>query len=139
MARSIMHGKQDGTCYLCMKLHGDYGWKSVLHEHHVMFGHGSRKLSERYGLKIYLCLQHHTYDGGAEAVHRNNEIRRYTEAEAQKAFEAYYPNLDFRKIFGRNAIDEADRQQVSEETKLEEQTPAAGFCLLDDPVPPPDW
>lgn len=140
MAKSIMHQKDSGTCYLCMKLHGDYSRKSILHEHHVMFGRGMRELSERYGLKIYICLQHHVYDGGPEAVHRNNAIRRYTEAEAQRAFEAFYPNLVFKNIFGKNAI-ESDRQQAYAEKENIAGQEAAGFRPLetDEQVPPPEW
>ena len=69
--KSILHNKQDGTCYLCMLLHDDHGRKQT-QEHHVFYGTANRKISEKYGLKAYLCLEHHTYDGGSEAVHRNH-------------------------------------------------------------------
>lgn len=137
MSKSIMHDKRDGTCYLCMMLHGDDSRKSSLQEHHVMFGRGQRKLSEHYGLKVYLCFAHHTYDGGPEAVHRNNEVRRYLEAEAQRAFEKAYPQLVFSKIFGKNVLDDASRQQACTEESTRQQ--ACGFTVLDDPVPPPEW
>lgn len=110
MVRSIMHRKEDKTCYLCMKLHDDYSTRTALQEHHVFCGNPGRKLSERFGLKVYLCFNHHTYDGGPEAIHRNNDIRRMVEKEAQKAFEKTYPTLSFRKIFGKNTLDEEARQ-----------------------------
>lgn len=110
MAKSIMHRKEDHTCYLCMKLHDDYRTRTGLQEHHVIEGNPGRKLSERYGLKVYLCINHHTYDGGSEAIHRNNDIRRMVEKEAQKVFEKTYPTLSFRKIFGKNTLDQEDRQ-----------------------------
>lgn len=125
MARSIMHSRQDGTCYLCMKLHGIYDRHTNLQEHHVMGGNPGRKLSERYGLKVYLCFQHHTYDGGPEAVHRNDEIRRELEADAQRAFEREHPDLKFREVFGRNALGEPDRQQAQPEQSC--SRPAAGI------------
>ncbi len=112
MSKSIMHRKEDKTCYLCMRLHGDYSRHGNLEEHHVMFGSGRRKLSEHYGLKVYLCYAHHTYDGGSEAVHRNDAIRRMLEQDAQRAFQTAYPLEDFRKIFGKNVLDESERQQV---------------------------
>ena len=127
--KSIMHNKQDGTCYLCMLLHNDYSRKLVREEHHVPFGRGIRKLSERYGLKVYLCIPHHQHDAGEEAVHRNDTIRRLLDKEAQKAFERHYPNLDFRKIFGKNLLDDADRQQACED---KEDVP--GLIPLDDPI-----
>lgn len=30
-----------------------------LHEHHVFYGTGNRKVSERRGMKVYLCKYHH--------------------------------------------------------------------------------
>lgn len=135
MSKSIMHSKQDGTCYLCMRLHDDYSRKSVLQEHHVIFGRGLKKLSEHYGLKVYLCFQHHTYDGGPEAVHRNDKIRRYLDEEAQRAFEKTYPHLVFVDVFGKNVLNEPMRQQSCAQVA----DPAAGFMMLDNPVPPPEW
>lgn len=111
--KSIMHNKKDHTCYLCMNLHGDDSWKDPLQEHHVMYGKGRRKLSERYGLKIYLCNKHHTYDQGSEAVHRKDAVRRYTEKAAQEAFEKKYPELSFRKIFETDYTEEDYTEEAS--------------------------
>ena len=57
--KSIMHDKRDRTCYLCMMLHDDDSMKAVLQEHHIFGGTANRKISERYGIKVYLCLDHH--------------------------------------------------------------------------------
>lgn len=99
--KSIMHDKKDGTCYLCMLLHEDYSRKQT-QEHHVFYGTANRKLSEKYGLKVYLCHAHHTYDGSKEAVHRNHEIDIRLKILAQTEFEAKYPVLSFRAIFGKD-------------------------------------
>ena len=32
---SILHNRENGTCYLCMKLHNDYRRHPVLQEHHI--------------------------------------------------------------------------------------------------------
>lgn len=32
---SILHSRESGTCYLCMKLHNDYRRHPVLQEHHI--------------------------------------------------------------------------------------------------------
>ena len=56
MAKSIMHRKEDRTCYLCMLLRDDYNAREDLQEHHAMPGTANRRLSERYGLKVYLCI-----------------------------------------------------------------------------------
>jgi len=103
--KSIMQEK-NGRCYLCMKLHDDYFTKPV-HEHHVVFGWANRRLSEKYGLKVYLCVsKHHEY--GAEAVHINSNIRKMLCVDAQRAFEKHYKNKSFREVFGRNYIYEGE-------------------------------
>lgn len=114
--------KKDGRCYLCRMLHGDESVKLV-QEHHVIFGTANRRLSERYGLKVYLCLEHH--EEGREAVHKNAEIALQLKAVAQRAFRKQFPELDWISIFGKNYDTEPDtepakRQQVSE----------PGFMLL---------
>jgi len=101
MAKSIMHNKEDGTCYLCMLLNKDYDRRTNLEEHHVMNG-PNRRLSEKYGLKVYLCIPHHKED--KTAVHKNIETKRLLQKKAQEAFEARHPDLDFRKIFGINFL-----------------------------------
>ena len=101
--KSIMHRKEDRTCYLCMKLNGDYDRRSFLEEHHAVYGNANRKLSEKYGLKVYLCHEHHT--GSSQAVHLNNDIKQDLCKDAQKAFERHYPDLSFRLIFGINYLD----------------------------------
>lgn len=97
--KSILHSKESKTCYLCGALHDDWSRKNDLEEHHI-FGGPNRILSEIYGLKVYLCPNHHLY--GHEAVHYNKKIRQQLQAEGQQAFEREYPKKDFQKIFGRN-------------------------------------
>ncbi len=139
--KSIMHDRKDVTCWLCIKLHGDYSRKSVLHEHHAIGGSGKRGLSERYGLKVYLCPPHHLNGLSPEAVHGNTEIRRYVEAAAQEAFEVYFPQKDFRKVFGKNteeikrdsgqqAYREGFRQQADEFIPVD-GLPQLPDCLKD--------
>ena len=64
--KSIIHEK-NGTCYLCMLLDGNYKKHLLLDEHHI-FGGPNRIHSEENGLKVWLCLDHHTM--GSLAVHR---------------------------------------------------------------------
>lgn len=104
MAKSIMQNKDDGQCYLCRLLHRDYSVKTVREEHHVMGGTANRRLSEKYGLKVYLDPDHHRH--GPEAVHKNAEVAYLLHKEAQKAFEERYPELNFREIFGRSYLTE---------------------------------
>lgn len=102
MAKSIMHSKQDRTCCLCMLLNGDYDTRTGLQEHHAMSGTANRKLSEHYGLKVYLCLDHHTV--GPYAVHNNAGMRHLLQENAQKIFEKKYSHEKWMEVFGRNYI-----------------------------------
>ena len=107
--KSIMHDKNSGTCYLCMILNADHSKKMIRQEHHAVFGTANRKLSEKYGLKVYLCLEHH--EEGKEAVHKNAETALIVKKAAQRAFEEKWPDLSFEKIFGRNFLEENDRKE----------------------------
>lgn len=115
--KSIMHDKREGTCYLCKLLYGDDSHK-LTQEHHAIFGRGKRKLSERYGLKVYLCIYHHTE--GKEAVHKNKKNALLVKQEAQKAFIEHFPELDFTGIFGKNYMD-GDAEEDSRQKDIEEE------------------
>lgn len=120
--KSIMH-KKDGTCYLCMKLEDNYYPQLVTQEHHVIFGTSNRRLSERYGLKVYLCVAHHLT--GPNAVHRNNAVREMLCRDAQEQFEREYPNISFRNIFGKNW--KAHKDSVKKPIETTEK----GFRIID--------
>lgn len=128
--KSIMQKKSSGYCYLCAKLNSDYAEKRFRQEHHCLHGKKIlRSLSEKYGLKIYLCMQHHTYEGGPNAVHRNHDIDILVKQDAQKAFIKRFPDLDFIKIFGKNYLDE-DFEEIEYLTVNENKKP--GFWLIKD-------
>lgn len=102
MAKSIIHDKNDRTCYLCMKLNSDYGTRTGLEEHHVIFGTGNRRLSEKYGLKVYLCVPHHRgYGAQYQSAHFSRESRELLCREAQRAFEEKYSHEEWMRVFGR--------------------------------------
>ena len=102
MAKSIMQDKTGGCCYLCMLLNDDYHRRTDLQEHHVMFGTADRKLSERYGLKVYLCLQHHTV--GPEAVHNNKKNDNLLKLKAQQTFEKKHSHEEWMLLFQKNYL-----------------------------------
>ena len=98
MSKSIIHEKGKG-CYLC-------GTRNVpLEEHHVFGGTGCRKLSEHYGLQVYLCLACHNMP--PRGVHFNRENRENLQKRVQKIAMQHYgwTTEDFIKIFGRNFCD----------------------------------
>ena len=125
MSKSIMHQK-DGSCYLCMRLNLDYDTHKTTEEHHVVFGVQNRTKAEHYGLKVYLCHEHHTE--GEYAVHKNYKIARMLQNEAQMRFEAVHPELDWMSVFGRNY--KQDEQSVTTSQETEDTEP--GFRFLEE-------
>ena len=101
MAKSII---QDDTsrCYLCGM--GTYFENLDCHHQHV-YGGANRKLSEKYGLKVYL---HHSrcHIFAKTAVHQNAAINNALKAKVQKiAMEHYgWDTAEFIKIFGKNYL-----------------------------------
>ena len=89
----IQHVKE---CYIC-------GRTSCLEDHHIFFGIKNRENSEKYGLKVWLCVQHHR--GGA-GVHKNRSLDLEIKADAQRAAMKKYAwsIKDFINIFGRTYI-----------------------------------
>ncbi|MGN0481296.1 MAG: hypothetical protein ACI4EV_06975 [Lachnospiraceae bacterium] len=100
--KSIMHNKKDKTCYLCLMLHGDISPKQT-QEHHCIFGTAGRAVSERLGLKVYLCLAHHT--AGPEAVHNNAHNALILKMRAQEAYERTHSRDEWMAAVGRNYLD----------------------------------
>ena len=108
--KSIMQADDD-TCYLCKLLEGN-DWPQQTEEHHAIFGTGMRPMSEKFGLKVYLCLRHHRTS--KVAVHMNHDMARLVQAHAQRAYERERArgNKKFEKsffeVFGRNYDYEED-------------------------------
>ena len=96
MAKSILQTDKE-SCFLC----GSHQW---LEEHHVFGGYGKRQLSEKYGLKVYLC--HKCHNEPPNGVHHNSETRlRLQQIAQQRAMLRYRWTVDdFRFIFGKNYL-----------------------------------
>lgn len=91
MAKSIISNEK--KCFLC----GSTQW---IEKHHV-FGGACRKLSEKYGLTVYLCHYCHNEPGG---VHHSAEVREKLQKQVQEAAMKHYgwDERIFITIFGRN-------------------------------------
>lgn len=98
-----MHDKKEHTCYLCLMLYGDGSRKENLQEHHCIFGTAGRRISEALGLKVYLCLYHHT--AGSEAVHNNEKMAGILKSEAQRVYERHHSHIEWMQKIGRNYLD----------------------------------
>lgn len=97
MAKSIIQSEK--KCYLT-------GRTDNLHEHHVYYGSGRRKLSEQYGLKIWLVGNlHNLGDYGVHGKH-GHELDLKIKREVQiKTMEHYGWSVeDFIRKIGRSYI-----------------------------------
>lgn len=94
MAKSIVSNEK--KCWVCG---AEYG----LHKHHIYAGVANRKLSEKYGLWVYLCGRHHNLSN--EGAHFNRDLDLRLKQYAQEVFEARIGTRDdFRAIFGKSYI-----------------------------------
>lgn len=91
--KSIIQKRKE--CYIC-------GQVTNLHSHHILFGK-NRNNSEKFGLKVWLCLNHHE---GTNGVHGKNghELDLKLKKIAQRTFEENHTREEFMKIFGRNYL-----------------------------------
>ena len=92
MAKSIIQTEK--RCYLC--------GSTVVEDHHVFFGKGLRPVSERFGLKVFLCPYHHRDQ--KHGAHGSREVDLFLKREVQKAFEKQYGHKRFMEIIGRNYL-----------------------------------
>ena len=98
--KSLLHEK-NGTCYLCMLLDGNHKKHLLLDEHHI-FGGPNRIHSEENGLKVWLCLDHHTM--GSLAVHRCPDTMRLMHRIGQQEYEKTHSRQQFIETFGKSYL-----------------------------------
>lgn len=92
MSRSIVQAEKE--CWFC-------GSRVTLEKHHIFAGVANRKISEKYGLKVWLCHRHHTGDGGAQYdPEKNLQLKQ----EAQKAFEKEHSRELWMKLIRKNYL-----------------------------------
>lgn len=95
-----MIGKKN-CCWLCDYLMHIENTETLA-PHHI-FGGGNRKMSEKYGLVVWLCNYHHT--GSNDSVHRNHFNNLILKRAGQKYFEEHLGDRqDFKLIFMRNYL-----------------------------------
>jgi hypothetical protein len=84
----------------CCYLTGRTDWIEI---HHCFQG-ANRKLSEKYGLCVY--LNHYAHNEPPDGVHFNKQKMRELQAEVQYVAMKHYgwTTEDFIKIFGRNYL-----------------------------------
>ena len=72
-----------------------------LERHHVLGGVANRPLSEKYGLWVWLCHEHHT---GKDGVQYNREKGDALKGLAQIAFEAKHSHDEWMQVFRKNYL-----------------------------------
>lgn len=82
-------------CYFCKS--------PYVEDHHIIYGNARRQLSEKYGLKVWLCVAHHR---GTYGVHgrEGHQLDLTLKQLAQKVFEKTHTRDDFIKIFGKSYL-----------------------------------
>jgi hypothetical protein len=103
--KSIIHDEDEG-CYVCThnlvkrpySPSSDYFRYEI---HHCIHGTANRRLSEKYGLRVKLCREHHT---GNTGVHKNAVLDDLLKEIAQRKFEEAHSREDFRRIFGKSYL-----------------------------------
>ena len=73
-----------------------------LEEHHCFFG-SLRKISERYGCKVWLTPEYHK---GKNGPHQDRQTDLLLKRECQRKFEETHSREEFMKIIGRNYLDD---------------------------------
>ena len=92
MAESII--QKDRECFFCGRMTG-------LERQHVFGGTANRKISEKYGLTVYLCHECHTGTEGAQYDKtRNLELKR----KAQEAFQNIYGRRLWMTLIKKNYL-----------------------------------
>lgn len=69
--------------------------------HHIFKGSAKRKISERYGLKVWLCVEHHR---GTTGVHGKlgHQLDLRLKQIAQEKYEKRHTREEFIKLMGKN-------------------------------------
>lgn len=98
----MKRGAEANECFIC----GRNGSGDGLERHHI-FGAANRKLSEKYGLVVWLCGErcHRT---GKYSAHQNGDVADYLHRYGQKkAMEDQgWTISQFREVFGKNYLEE---------------------------------
>jgi hypothetical protein len=87
---------QNGICFSCESI-------GYTEEHHIYYGHGNRKVSDRMGFIVYLCPECHR---GTYGVHGKygKELNLSLKRMCQAVFEETHSRDEFRKLIGRSYL-----------------------------------
>ena len=92
MSESLLQTEKE--CWFC-------GAQVNLERHHIFAGTANRPISEKYGLWVYLCHEHHTGKNGAQY---DKKKRTALQQMAEKAFEEKYGRELWMEIIRKRYI-----------------------------------
>lgn len=90
--KSVIPNDHEERCFLCGSYNG-------IQEHHI-FGGPDRKVAEKYGLKVHLCVLCHTRVHGKDGKALMQNLHEI----GQRAFEETYSRDQFRKEFRKSYL-----------------------------------
>lgn len=90
--KSILQSEK--VCYIC-------GKQITLERHHCISGFANRKISEHYGLWVWLCHDCHTGTEGAQ-YDKDKNIR--LKQDAQRAYERNHTHSEWMNLIRKNYI-----------------------------------
>ena len=108
-------------CILCRKEATAAGYfgelpDKGLHRHHVIFGRGYRNLSEKFGLWVYLCPEHH------RKIHKDKELNVELRQQAQRIFLKDHTLQEWMANFTRNYLDEIELNRIKTKEEKGQKT-----------------
>lgn len=86
--------QSDKECFMC-------GTTYNLERHHVIFGTAGRKISDKLGLTIWLCHEHHQ---GRFGPHQDRETDLRLRRFAQTCYEDKHSRDEWVERIGRNYL-----------------------------------
>ena len=93
--KSIMDTSKD-ECYLCKTTRN-------IEEHHIFYGRGNRKISDKNGFVVFLCDEHHRGWGSVHSL-PNEGLDLRVKEDCQAKYEMTHTRAEFMKLIGRNYL-----------------------------------
>lgn len=90
--KSILQSEKE--CFMC-------GTALNLERHHVIFGTAGRKISDKLGLTVWLCHEHHQ---GKFGPHQDRETDLRLRRFAQSCYEDKRSRKEWMEKIGRNYL-----------------------------------
>ena len=112
MAESILQTERE--CYICRRV-------TELEKHHIFAGVANRvPVSEKYGLWVYLCYEHHRGKKGAQY---DKDLGLYLKQKAQIAFEKTHTRKEWMELIRKNylgTVQKGENENAEDQKRIDE-------------------